>query len=118
MGILAWTWLVVGASFALYIGIAWYSKAKTTGDFYVAERSIPPIMNGMATGADWMSAASFISMAGSDLLSRPGRGHVPHGLDRRLCAAGHAPGPLPAENTASTPCPCSWASATIPTAPG
>ena len=71
MSILAWTWIVVGASFALYIAIAWYAKAKTTGDFYVAERAIPPIMNGMATGADWMSAASFISMAG--LISFLGR---------------------------------------------
>jgi cation/acetate symporter len=71
MSILTWTWLVVGATFALYIGIAWWAKAKTTGDFYVAERGIPPIMNGMATGADWMSAASFISMAG--LISFIGR---------------------------------------------
>ena len=71
MSILAWTWIVVGLSFALYIAIAWYAKAKTTGDFYVAERAIPPIMNGMATGADWMSAASFISMAG--LISFLGR---------------------------------------------
>jgi cation/acetate symporter len=63
--------LVVGVTFALYIGIAWWAKAKTTGDFYVAERGIPPIMNGMATGADWMSAASFISMAG--LISFIGR---------------------------------------------
>ena len=52
------------ASFALYIGIAWCAKAKTTGDFYVAERADPAGLNGMATGADWMSAASFISMAG------------------------------------------------------
>jgi cation/acetate symporter len=64
MSILAWTWLIVGASFALYIGIALYSRAKTTGDFYVAEKSVHPVLNGMATGADWMSAASFISMAG------------------------------------------------------
>jgi cation/acetate symporter len=71
MSILAWTWIVVGVSFALYITIAWYAKAKTTGDFYVAERQIPPIINGMATGADWMSAASFISMAG--LISFLGR---------------------------------------------
>ena len=71
MSILAWTWIVVGLSFALYIAIAWFAKAKTTGDFYVAERAIPPIMNGMATGADWMSAASFISMAG--LISFLGR---------------------------------------------
>ena len=71
MGILAWTWVIVGLSFALYISIAWYAKAKTTGDFYVAERQIHPVLNGMATGADWMSAASFISMAG--LISFLGR---------------------------------------------
>jgi cation/acetate symporter len=64
MGILGWTWLIVGLSFALYIGIAIWAKAKSTGDFYVAEKSIHPLLNGMATGADWMSAASFISMAG------------------------------------------------------
>jgi cation/acetate symporter len=64
MGILGWTWLIVGLSFALYIGIAIWAKAKSTGDFYVAEKSIHPVLNGMATGADWMSAASFISMAG------------------------------------------------------
>src|SRR5512133_593822 len=64
MSILTWTWIIVGASFALYIGIAVFAKAKSTGDFYVAEKSIHPVLNGMATGADWMSAASFISMAG------------------------------------------------------
>jgi len=64
MSILAWTWIIVGLSFALYIGIAFWAKAKTTGDFYVAEKQIHPVLNGMATGADWMSAASFISMAG------------------------------------------------------
>jgi cation/acetate symporter len=71
MGILGWTWLIVGASFALYIGIAFYTQAKSTGDFYVAEKSVHPLLNGMATGADWMSAASFISMAG--LISFMGR---------------------------------------------
>jgi len=71
MGILGWTWLIVGASFALYIGIAIWAKAKSTGDFYVAEKQIHPVLNGMATGADWMSAASFISMAG--LISFMGR---------------------------------------------
>src|SRR5574338_1516422 len=71
MGILGWTWLIVGASFALYIAIAIWAKAKTTGDFYVAEKSIHPVLNGMATGADWRSAASFISMAG--LISFMGR---------------------------------------------
>jgi len=58
------TYLVVGASFAVYIGIAIWSKARDTGDFYVAGKHVHPIANGMATAADWMSAASFISMAG------------------------------------------------------
>ena len=58
------TYLVVGASFVVYIGIAIWSKAKDTGDFYVAGKHVHPIANGMATAADWMSAASFISMAG------------------------------------------------------
>ncbi len=58
------TYLVVGGSFALYIGIAIWAKASTTGEFYAAGRGIHPVANGMATAADWMSAASFISMAG------------------------------------------------------
>jgi cation/acetate symporter len=58
------TYLVVGASFALYIGIAIWSRARSTGDFYIAGKGVSPIANGMATAADWMSAASFISMAG------------------------------------------------------
>ncbi|MGD9000404.1 MAG: cation acetate symporter [Granulosicoccaceae bacterium] len=58
------TYIVVGATFALYIGIAIYSKATTTGEFYVAGKGVHPVANGMATAADWMSAASFISMAG------------------------------------------------------
>ncbi|NKB88983.1 MAG: cation acetate symporter [Acidobacteria bacterium] len=58
------TYLVVGATFALYIGIAVASKARSTGDFYVAGKHVHPVANGMATAADWMSAASFISMAG------------------------------------------------------
>jgi len=58
------TYLVVGASFALYFGIALYTTAKSTGDFYVAGGGVHPVVNGMATAADWMSAASFISMAG------------------------------------------------------
>ena len=58
------TYLVVGATFALYILIAIKSRAATTGEFYVAGKGVPPVLNGMATGADWMSAASFISMAG------------------------------------------------------
>ncbi|MBF0256206.1 MAG: cation acetate symporter [Gammaproteobacteria bacterium] len=58
------TYLVVGSTFALYIGIAIWSRAKSTGEFYVAGKGVHPVLNGMATGADWMSAASFISMAG------------------------------------------------------
>ena len=58
------TYLVVGATFALYIGIAIWSRAGTTKEFYVAGAGIHPVLNGMATAADWMSAASFISMAG------------------------------------------------------
>ncbi len=58
------TYLVVGASFALYIGIAIWSRAHSTGDFYIAGKGVSPLANGMATAADWMSAASFISMAG------------------------------------------------------
>ncbi len=58
------TYLVVGATFALYIGIAIWSRASTTKEFYVAGAGINPVLNGMATAADWMSAASFISMAG------------------------------------------------------
>lgn len=58
------TYLVVGATFLLYIVIAIKSRATTTGEFYVAGKGVNPVLNGMATGADWMSAASFISMAG------------------------------------------------------
>ncbi|MCY3813558.1 MAG: cation acetate symporter [Gammaproteobacteria bacterium] len=64
MSLTVLTYLVVGASFALYIGIAFASKARSTGDFYVAGKHVHPVANGMATAADWMSAASFISMAG------------------------------------------------------
>lgn len=59
-----WTLLMVGLSFALYIGIAIWSRAGSTKDFYVAGTGVSPLANGMATAADWMSAASFISMAG------------------------------------------------------
>lgn len=64
MDVQAWTFLIVGLSFALYLGIAWWSRAGSSHEFYVAGGGVPPLANGMATGADWMSAASFISMAG------------------------------------------------------
>ena len=64
MTLQATTYLVVGLTFAIYITIAIFARAKSTSDFYVAGKGIHPVLNGMATGADWMSAASFISMAG------------------------------------------------------
>jgi len=64
MDIQTWTLILIGLTFTLYIGIAIWSRASTTGEFYVAGKSVHPIVNGLATAADWMSAASFISMAG------------------------------------------------------
>ena len=64
MSILTWTYIIVGLTFGLYMYIAWASRVKDTKGFYVAGGGVPPLANGMATGADWMSAASFISMAG------------------------------------------------------
>jgi cation/acetate symporter len=64
MSLQIWTYLAVGLSFAIYIGIAVWSRASSTGEFYVAGGGVSPLANGMATAADWMSAASFISMAG------------------------------------------------------
>lgn len=71
MTVQAWTFVMVGLSFALYIGVAIWSRARSTGEFYVAGGQVSPVVNGMATAADWMSAASFISMAG--LISFMGR---------------------------------------------
>ena len=64
MEVQTWTFIIVGLTFALYIGIAIWSRASTTAEFYVAGKGVHPITNGMATAADWMSAASFLSMAG------------------------------------------------------
>ncbi len=71
MDVRAWTFVLVAFSFAIYIAVAIWSRAKSTGDFYIAGGNVPPVLNGMATAADWMSAASFISMAG--LISFMGR---------------------------------------------
>ncbi|MFU8892296.1 MAG: sodium:solute symporter family protein [Luteolibacter sp.] len=71
MDVRIWTYILVGLSFSLYIGIAIWSRAGSTKDFYIAGGGVPKIANGMATAADWMSAASFISMAG--LISFMGR---------------------------------------------
>ena len=64
MSVQNWTFFFVGLSFSVYLLIAWLSRVRDTKGFYVAGRSVPTIANGMATAADWMSAASFISMAG------------------------------------------------------
>jgi len=64
MSLQLWTWILVGITFALYIGIAIWSRATSTKEFYIAGGGISPLANGLATAADWMSAASFISMAG------------------------------------------------------
>ncbi|MEM6895663.1 MAG: sodium:solute symporter family protein [Bacteroidota bacterium] len=64
MGIQTWTFIIVGITFALYIGIAIWSRASSTKEFYVAGGGVSPLANGLATAADWMSAASFLGMAG------------------------------------------------------
>lgn len=64
MDIQIWTFIIVGITFAIYIGIAIWSRAGSTKDFYVAGGGVPPLANGLATAADWMSAASFLGMAG------------------------------------------------------
>ena len=72
------TYVVVGFTFALYLGIAFWARAGSTSEFYVAGGGVHPVMNGMATAADWMSAASFISMAG--LISNMGYGGGGYGM--------------------------------------
>jgi cation/acetate symporter len=64
MSVEAWTWTIVILSFALYLGIGYWARVRETAGFYVAGRGVPPVANGAATAADWMSGASFISMAG------------------------------------------------------
>ena len=64
MDVQTWTLILVILTFTLYIGIAIWSRASSTSDFYVAGGGVPPLANGLATAADWMSAASFLGMAG------------------------------------------------------
>lgn len=65
MSVLVWTYIIVGITFTLYIGIAIYSRAGSTKEFYIADGHVSPLANGLATAADWMSAASFLGMAGA-----------------------------------------------------
>ncbi|MES2981917.1 MAG: VC_2705 family sodium/solute symporter, partial [Verrucomicrobiota bacterium] len=77
MDVTTWTYIFIGLTFALYIGIAIWSRARSTGDFYAASGGISNIFNGMATAADWMSAASFLSMAGMiSVMGRDGSGYL------------------------------------------
>lgn len=64
MGVVGWTWTLVAGSFVLYVAVALYAKVRSPVEYYVADRAVNPVANGMATGTDWMSAASFMSMAG------------------------------------------------------
>ncbi len=64
MTVQTWTYIIVGITFALYIGIAIWSRAGSTKDFYIAGGGVSPLANGLATAADWMSAASYLGMAG------------------------------------------------------
>lgn len=72
MGVQTWTFIIVGVTFLLYIGVAIWARAGSTREFYVAGGGVSPLANGMATAADWMSAASYLSMAG--LISFTGYG--------------------------------------------
>lgn len=85
-----WSYLFVSVTFAMYIGIAIWARAGSTEEFYVAGHDVHPIVNGMATAADWMSAASFLSMAGLIAFFRIWRICLFDGLDRGLCLAGFA----------------------------
>ena len=64
MDVQTWTYIIVGLTFLVYISIAIWTRASSTNEFYIAGKGVSPLANGMATAADWMSAASFISMAG------------------------------------------------------
>ena len=84
MNVQAWTFVMVALSFALYIGVALWSKARSTGDFYVAGSNVHPVVNGMATAADWMSAASFHCDGGDDLVYGARRFGLSARMDRWL----------------------------------
>ena len=78
MSVMTWTYIIVGLTFSLYIAIAFWSKANSTADFYVASKSVSPLANGLATAADWMSAASFLGMAGAiSFMGRDGSVYFP-----------------------------------------
>ena len=85
MDVQIWTYIIVGFTFAIYIGIAIWSRAGSTKEFYVAGGGVSPLANGLATAADWMSAASFLGMAGI-ISFRKGWLCILDGLDWRICS--------------------------------
>ncbi len=91
----SWTYILVGLTFLIYIIIAIVSRAGSTKEFYVAGGGVNPIANGMATAADWMSAASFLSMAGLIAFYGFLWRSVFNGMDRWLCSLGPFASPLP-----------------------
>jgi cation/acetate symporter len=99
----------------LYAGIGIMSRTSDTAEYYVAGRRVPAVYNGMATGADWMSAASFIGMAGTLYLHRLRRPGLHHGLDGRLLPGGAVPGACTCASSASSPSPTSSARVTAAT---
>ena len=92
-----WTYIFIGLTFSMYLGIGIWSRVKESSGFYVAGRGVPAIANGAATAADWMSAASFIGMGGPDQRERRRRFGLSDGLDRGIRVAGIVAGSLPAQ---------------------
>ena len=111
------TYIVVGLTFALYIGIAVWSRAASTKDFYVAGAGVHPLTNGMATAADWMSAGSFISIAGMIAFAGYDGSVYLMGWTGGYVLLALLLGAVPAQVPASTPCRTLSASATIPVPP-
>ena len=92
-----WNFIFIGITFAVYIGIAIWSRAGSTKEYYTAGGSVSPFANGMATAADWMSAATFISMAGGIAAAGYGASKVSDGMDRWVCVTYHLNGSLSTE---------------------
>lgn len=117
MSVEAWTWTIVILSFALYLGIGYWARVRETAGFYVAGRGVPPVANGAATAADWMSGASYISMAG--LISFLGFDGAVYlmGWTGGTCSSPSSSPPT-SGSLAVTPCPSSSGTGTTPTWPG
>ena len=113
-----WTFIIVGLSFVLYIGIAWRAKAESTSDFYVAGSRVGAVANGMATAAGWMSAGLVYLNGRHDVLPGARRCHVSDGLDGRVCAPGPVACALPTKVSGNIRCRTLWANAITRRPPG